>query len=123
MTRQYEIVYIFDSALDEPEINRRLEKLHTVLRSAETPEPVTALAHWGKRTLAYPIKRREVGYYVVAQVEARTDALTELERLIKLEEGILRHLIVINEGLSPVAVAAPVEAPVVVPDEEEEDDE
>lgn len=118
MIRQYEIVFIFDSALEEAEVNRRLERFYQALKSPETPEPVTAIAHWGKRTLAYPINRKEVGYYVVVQVDARPDALAEFERLVKLDEGVLRHLIVVNEGLSPVTVPAGEEP--AVPEEEEE---
>ena len=57
------------------------------------------MAHWGKRTLAYPIKKKEVGYYVVAHVETDTELLSEFERIVKLNESVLRYLVVINEGL------------------------
>lgn len=100
MKRKYEIVYIFDSALEESEVNEHLERFHELLKSPETPEPITGIVHWGKRTLAYPIKRRDVGYYVVAHFETDTQLLREFERIIKLNESVLRYLIVINEGLS-----------------------
>ncbi len=100
MTRPYEVVYIFDSALEESEITERLDRYHAMLKTAEAPEPVTTVSHWGKRTLAYPIGRKEIGYYVVAQFECAPDVLPEYERALKLDEGILRYLVVINEGLA-----------------------
>lgn len=100
MTRQYEAVYIFDSALDEAAITQRLEGFHTVLGLPESP----ALDHWGKRTLAYPIGRKDVGYYVVTQFETEPTLLPEFERAIKLNEGVIRHLVVLNEGEAPRSV-------------------
>lgn len=104
MTREYELVYIFDSALEEAQVNERLERFHALLKTPESPEPVTAAAHWGRRTLAYPIRGKEVGYYVVVRFETDPAQLPELERLIKLDDSVLRHLLVVNEGLAPVGV-------------------
>jgi small subunit ribosomal protein S6 len=106
MIRQYELVYIFDSALEEPQVNERLERFHALLKSPESPDPVTSMSHWGKRTLAYPVKGKEVGYYVVVQLDTQPELLGELERAIKLDEAVLRHLIVLNEGLTPVGTEA-----------------
>jgi len=107
MTRQYEVVYIFDSALEETAINERLARFHTLIQSpgGEAPE-APQVSHWGKRTLAYPIKKHETGYYVVAKFDAEATALPEFERAIKLDEGVLRFLVVVNEGAQPVPVTA-----------------
>jgi small subunit ribosomal protein S6 len=64
------------------------------------------LSHWGKRTLAYPINRHETGYYVIAKLETAPTALPEFERAVKLDEGVLRFLIVVNEGPQPVPASA-----------------
>lgn len=101
MTRHYEVVYIFDSALEETQVNEHLAKFHALLASPEKPEPVTAVNHWGKRSLAYPIRGKETGYYVVTQFEAPTTTLSEFERAIKLDEQVIRHLVVLNEGEAP----------------------
>lgn len=130
MTRPYEVVYIFDSALEEPQINQHLERFHELLKSDDRPEPVTNLNHWGKRTLAYPINNKDLGYYVVAQFETDPALLDEFERIVKLENSVLRHLVVINEGLAPLpATAAEIESGIQDEDNEdssgesEEDDE
>lgn len=109
MTNRYEAVYIFDSALEEPQVNEHLERFHALLKAAERPQPVHQVNHWGKRQLAYPIKGREVGYYVVVQFDAEATQLAEFERLIKLDESVLRHLMVIDEGATPAVVRAPAE--------------
>ena len=105
MTREYELVYIFDSTLEEAQINERLERFHEFLKSPEAPNPVSAANHWGKRTLAYPVDGREVGYYVVVQFETQPERLVELERALKLDDAVLRHLVVLNEGLPAAAIA------------------
>src|SRR2546430_3945334 len=56
MPRRYETVYIFDSALDEPAITEKLEKFHALL-TKEGKGTVSNVAHWGKRTLAFPDRK------------------------------------------------------------------
>ncbi len=69
MTRQYEVVYIFDSALEEAAINERLARFNALIQQPGIEPP--QVNHWGKRTLAYPVKKHETGYYVVVQVRRR----------------------------------------------------
>jgi small subunit ribosomal protein S6 len=105
MTRQYEVVYIFDSTLEETAINERLTRFQALLQQpAGTEAP--QVNHWGKRTLAYPVKKHETGYYVVAKFDADPTVLPEFERAIKLDEGVLRFLVVVSEGAQPVPVTA-----------------
>ena len=104
MTRQYEVVYIFDSALEEAAVNERLTRFNALIQQDGVEAP--QMNHWGKRTLAYPIKKHETGYYVVAKFDAEAAALPEFERAIKLDEGVLRFLVVVNEGAQPVPVTA-----------------
>jgi small subunit ribosomal protein S6 len=94
--RLYEVVYILDPALDEGAVTAKLEKFHA-LATADGGE-VSAVDHWGTRQLAYPIKRQSTGYYVVSQFTASVSALPEFERLLKLDDEVLRYLLVINEG-------------------------
>ncbi|MGH7474821.1 MAG: 30S ribosomal protein S6 [Longimicrobiales bacterium] len=104
--RDYEVVYIFDSALDEPAINDKLERFHALLMGGDGAE-VTAVDHWGKRQLAYALRKKTTGYYVVAQLRTETALLPEFERALKLEEGLLRYLVVLHEGepTAPMSIA------------------
>ena len=94
--RLYEIVYIFDATLDEDSVNKKLEKFHPLVvgKSGE----VVAIDHWGTRQMAYPVKKQNTGFYVVAQVRAEADGLPEFERVLRLDAELLRYLIVLNEG-------------------------
>lgn len=92
-TRPYEAVYIFDSALEDGTIAEKLDKHHALLDLAE---PAT-LDHWGRRQLAYEIRKRDTGYYVVARFACTADKLPEFERALKLDGGILRYLISLHE--------------------------
>ncbi|HEY6809216.1 MAG TPA: 30S ribosomal protein S6 [Gemmatimonadales bacterium] len=119
MTRRYETVYIFDSALEEPAITEKVERFHALL-TKDGKGAVTNVNHWGKRTLAYPVKKKDTGYYVIAQFETAGELLPEYERAVKLDEGVLRFLVVVNE-----VEAKPVPVPAVPADDEviaEEDD-
>ncbi len=120
MARRYETVYIFDPALEEPAINEKLEKFHAQL-TRDGKGTVANVAHWGKRTLAYPIKQKDSGAYVVAQFEAAAELLPEYERAVKLDEGVLRFLVVVSEGLP--AKPAPAAAVIATEEEELEEDE
>ncbi len=115
MTRQYEVVYIFDSALEEPAVNERLARFNALL--GEGTEIATN--HWGKRTLSYPIKRRDVGYYVVSKFAAATELLPEFERAIKLDESVLRFLVVLAEEYT-VTARVPLEGAVAPAEEDDE---
>jgi small subunit ribosomal protein S6 len=95
MARPYEAVYIFDSSLEEAAINEKLARFHALLPQPGGEAP--KLNHWGKRTLTYPIRKRETGYYVVANFQADATQLPEFERAIRLDDGVLRHLVVLDE--------------------------
>jgi len=99
--RDYEIVYIFKSVFTSDEIDARLERYHGILTSADGAE-ITAVEQWGKRQLAYPIRKETNGHYVVAQFTTAPEALAQLERTLKLDEDLLRFLIVISEGELPI---------------------
>ena len=105
MQREYELVYIFDSTLEEPQVKEHLERFHDLLKTPDSPTPITTENHWGKRTLAYQIRGKDVGYYVVVHFTADPSLLGELERAIKLDEAVIRYLIVLNEGFSPSGVS------------------
>jgi small subunit ribosomal protein S6 len=95
--REYEAVYIFDSALDESAVNEKLDRYHTMVTSNEGGQ-VTAVDHWGRRQLAYAIEDHQNGYYVVTHFTTEAARLPEFERLLKLDDDLLRYLVVVNEG-------------------------
>lgn len=95
--REYEAVYIFDSALEESTVNEKLDRYHALV-TGENGGEVTAVDHWGRRQLAYAIEDHENGYYVVTHFNSEAEKLPEFERLLKLDDDLLRYLVVVNEG-------------------------
>jgi small subunit ribosomal protein S6 len=55
---------------------------------------VTKTDIWGNRKLAYPINKKNEGYYVVLQFEGPHDLPKELDRRMKISDNIIRHLII-----------------------------
>jgi small subunit ribosomal protein S6 len=120
--REYEVVYIFHPALDEDRVNGKLDRFHSVVTAGEGAE-VAAVDHWGVRQLAYKVKDQNQGYYVVAQLTAEPAGLVEFERIIKLEEELLRYLIVLSEGEPTSGMSILAEVPEFLHDDDDDDDE
>ena len=93
--REYELVFIAEPSLDEEALDTLLERYTELVQGLGGQ--VTAVEAWGKRQLAYPIRKLREGYYFVTQIQLSTDALPELERSLKLTEPIMRYLIVRTE--------------------------
>jgi small subunit ribosomal protein S6 len=117
--RDYEAVYIFDTQLPEDQVTEKLDRYHGLL--TEAGAEVTAIDHWGRRQLAYPIRKQTAGYYVVAQFRSGTEQLPEYERLLKLDEQLLRYLIVLHEGEPTAPMSIATRAPREDDDDGEED--
>ena len=115
--KDYEVVYIFDTQLPEEAVNEKLERFHGQLTG--NGGEITAVDSWGRRQLTYPIRKRTGGYYVVTQFRAEPSVLPEYERLLKLDEGLLRYLVVLHEG----EPTAPMSIATREPKREEESDE
>lgn len=118
--RDYEVVYIFDSALGEESIDEKVERYNGMLTASEGAE-VKAVDRWGKRQLAYPIRKKPNGYYVVAQLHTDPVALPEFERALKLDEEVLRYLIVLHEGEPTGPITLSTREPREASDDEEEE--
>jgi small subunit ribosomal protein S6 len=90
MMRAYELMVIFDGDLDEPAAQAWVKTITDAIAKAGgsvhgKPE------WWGKRQYAYPINKKEYGYYVVMNVLAAGGALDELERSFRIADDVVRH--------------------------------
>lgn len=104
--KNYEVVYIFDTAVAEDQVQEKLNRYHDLL-TRDGEGQITATDVWGRRQLTYPIKKKNAGTYVIVQFSAAQDALPEYERLLKLDEELLRYLVVSHEGepTAPMSIA------------------
>ena len=89
---KYEIMFIVKPDLEETAIKKEAENLKKVLtdRKANILEEKAM----GQRELAYEIKKYKNGYYFLFVVESPKEATKEFDRLARINENILRHLIV-----------------------------
>ena len=91
----YEALYILDPALGEEEITALVEKFKGVVEANGT---VSEIDQWGKRRLAYPINDLNEGYYVLVQVVDAAAAIPhELDRLFRINDSVMRSLIVCKD--------------------------
>jgi small subunit ribosomal protein S6 len=88
----YEIALIIRPEVEEEGQASLIERLGELLTS-EGGE-VSDVETWGRRRLAYPIRKIQEGYYYFIQGQFSASVLPELERTIKLNEDILRHMVI-----------------------------
>ncbi|MCL2580534.1 MAG: 30S ribosomal protein S6 [Oscillospiraceae bacterium] len=124
---RYETILVFNVALGEEAVSGLCEKFKTLIAENATVEKIE---EWGKRKLAYPIEDETEGYYLLFHYESKPDFPAELNRVLEITEGVLRHLIVRNEveqqpakptaaQPAPAAQEAETPAPQAVPTAEE----
>ena len=89
MSRPYEVMIIIDADLDEETIRAAVERWIQLIesRGAERGH----VDWWGKRRLAYEIRHKSEGYYVVVQAHAEPAAMDELHRTLSLADEVIRH--------------------------------
>ena len=87
-TRHYEIMVILDPELDERTVAPSLDTFLNVIR--QDGGSVTSVDVWGRRRLAYDIKKKSEGIYAILDVNCTPAAVTELDRQLGLNESVLR---------------------------------
>ena len=86
--RPYEVMVIFDPDTDERQVQPTLEQHLTVVTKAGGT--VNSLDVWGRRRLAYEIRKKSEGIYAVINLTANPDDVRELDRQFTINESIMR---------------------------------
>ena len=86
--RKYEIMIIIDPDVDERQVPALLEKHLKVITASNGT--VDGQDVWGKRRMAYEINKKPEGIYAVLNVTAPADAVKEMDRLMSIDEQIMR---------------------------------
>ena len=92
----YEVMYIINPTLDDEKKNAIVERIQEIVTSAGGE--VTKVDVWGMRKLAYPIEKKEEGYYVVMEFQAGPDLPKEMSRRMRISDDIMRHQIINNDA-------------------------
>lgn len=101
---KYETVIIFDSSLDEEKISSKVQDVERRVR--EAGGEVQSINRWGKRKLAYPIQKKENGFYVLLQYTTAGSQIAEIDRILRLDDAVLRHMTVAGPDEALVQAAA-----------------
>jgi small subunit ribosomal protein S6 len=90
--RNYEIMFIAHPDLDDASLNTLLEKAKGWVTS--TGGQVTQVDLWGRRRLAYPIRKQSEGQYILMQTQMPPAGTSEVERNMRLTEQVMRFQVV-----------------------------
>ncbi len=89
--REYETTFVLAPTLSEEEVEETVTGFTGV--AEEKGAKVVNVDNWGKRRLAFPVKKHEDGFYVVLTLQEETvEAVTELERRFKVNDSVIRFL-------------------------------
>jgi len=89
--REYELIFIVHPDLDETATNEVVERVKSWI--TEAGGTINKVTPWGKRKLAYPIRKQNDGQYFFFQVEMAPSFIAEMERNLRFQEPVMRFLI------------------------------
>ncbi|HEV3155866.1 MAG TPA: 30S ribosomal protein S6 [Candidatus Baltobacteraceae bacterium] len=92
MATSYEITYIVRPHLEEPQADAQIAQIAENLKNGGAE--VGEIEKLGKRRLAYEIDDLREGYYVVMKFKSEAAAAKELERQMRLNDEVMRHLLI-----------------------------
>lgn len=116
LTRHYETTFIINATLDDAQTEAVIARVHEVLVKNGATD--ASVEKWGRKRLAYPIQKKNNGFYVVIIFSAKGEAVAKLERHYQLDENIIRYLTVQLDAKAIKArrsVARTEEEPAVAP--------
>lgn len=90
--RAYELMLLLNPQLEEEAIEAVIKKTTDIVTSRNGE--IENIDRWGKRRLAYEVQDHTEGFYVVIRFKADNEATTEVNRVLKITEEVLRFLLV-----------------------------
>ena len=91
---KYESVIIINPNLESEATKALIEKISNLIN---TDGKVNSVEEIGKKRLAYEIKKNKEGYYVVLKFEAKPELITELERVYRITDEVIKFIVVKEE--------------------------
>ena len=88
--KMYESAILINAALEDNQIQSIISHVKELISSNDGE--MTDVEDWGRKRLAYMIKKSKIGYYIIFQFNAYPQIISTLEKFYKLDENILRYL-------------------------------
>ena len=127
----YESAVLINAALDDETIKNLIARIKETITT--NGGDILEIEDWGRKRLAYQVKKSKIGYYVIFRFNSPPDIVPKIERNYHLDENILRYLTIAlsKEALEQIEIdkslqtqlAEEVEVIPMVPPEADEDDE
>lgn len=89
---KYEIMYIINPALIDDARTEAMAKVENILTGAGAVN--VKAEKWGERKLAYPIDKKQSGYYILTTFEIDGTKLADVEKKLNITESVMRYIIV-----------------------------
>lgn len=87
----YEAVVILSQSIsDEAKVAFAEKMKELIVNEGE----LTNVDEWGKKTLAYDIKKQKEGFYILFTFTAKPETISEIDRILRLDEVVLKHMII-----------------------------
>ena len=93
---KYEIMFIVKATLEETALNNITKEVQKLI--TDNKSKVIEFKDMGRKKLAYPINKEISGFYYLMNVEANKETIEEFDRKLRINENILRHLILKKES-------------------------
>ncbi len=90
--RRYETLFIVDPELADDGLREVAEKFKNIILADKGH--IIKYDEWGKRKLAYPVRKREYGFYILLDYCGPSDIVNELERNMRIDERVLKYITV-----------------------------
>lgn len=119
--RQYETTYILRPDADAETKTKVQDRVAQIITEQFGGE-ILRVDEWGRRELAYPVKKFLNGYYVYVRYAATADTIAELERILRLLDSVIKFLTVRLEREEQNSTASPNNPGGVSVDDDEDDD-
>jgi small subunit ribosomal protein S6 len=117
--RKYETIFILDPDLEEEQTQSTIEKVKGII--TQTNGEILKVEDWGKRKLAYEVKKKAKGHYILIHFLGSPTLLSELERNFRVMDAVIKFQSVrLDERQTSLSEGALPEEP---PEEESEEEE
>ena len=93
--KKYELIFILKADGSEADMESRVQRVREIVGSHHGE--ITQENHWGVRRLAYEIEYETRGNYMFLKFKSEGPAVADLDKFLRLDDQVLRHLIVVDE--------------------------
>ncbi len=93
--KEYEAMAILDANMEDEKIEAAVTKIEGII--AKNGGKVEKTDRWGKRKLAYPIKKQTMGYYALFHFQGPEESIKEMDRVLRISDEVVRHMFVAKD--------------------------